>query len=416
MAGKQEDDQPIPSPLGPPPAAPLTDSSSGDYRMMDFGSYPSQDQYIDLVNIVGLSFRKMGKRREKIASRSQTLPPSPSHSFSSSSSSSSDFEFTISLSPGAYPADELFYKGQLLPLHLSPRLSMVRTLRIASSSTSSYSETSSATASRDSSGSSNDSHSSFASDLVLLADCDSSRPSSVTEDDEFKRLNNGNQTFSNHQGHLNHHQMKKNKYFSLSRFSSVFKKENNKNHDQENMAAASSSVRKMSTTAKEVIRKYLKKVKPLYEKLSQKQQQKMGGIVVVSALSSTTSDPASLSIKPKRSVKDIEKNNARKESNNGGFSHNFSGNLRYPRRRSCVSSCPSSIRSSPSHSGVLSRNGFPTIGMNTGRVGGAGAGAGMRYSDTSSSMEELHSAIQGAIAHCKNSLLRNKTTVVSNEI
>ncbi|XWS09005.1 hypothetical protein CRYUN_Cryun40dG0048400 [Craigia yunnanensis] len=357
----------------------------------------------------------MGKRREKIASRSQTLPPSPSHSFSSSSSS--DFEFTVSLSHRAKPsstlcpADELFYKGQLLPLHLSPRLSMVRTLLLASSSTSSSSETSSATASRDSTGSSNDSHTSFASDHVLLADCESSRPSSVTGDYEFKRLNNGNQTFSSHQGQLNHHQIKKSKYFSLSRFSSVFKKEYNKNHDQENMAAASSSVKKMSTTAKEVIRKYLKKMKPLYEKLSQKQQQKMGGMGVVSALSS--SGPASFSIKPERSVKDIEKINARKESNNVGFSHSFSGNLRYPTRRSCVSSCPSSMRSSPSHSGVLSRNGFPTICMNTSRVGGTVAG--MHYSDTSS-MEELQSAIQGAIAHCKNSLLQNKTTVVSNEI
>ncbi|XP_022722683.1 probable membrane-associated kinase regulator 1 [Durio zibethinus] len=360
----------------------------------------------------------MGKRKEKIASRSQTLPPSPSHSFSSSSSSS-DFEFTISLSPRANssstlrPADELFYKGQLLPLHLSPRLSMVRTLLLASSSTSSASETSSATASRDSTGSSNDSHSSFTSDLVLLVDCDSSRPSSATEDDEFKRLNNGNQLFSSHQGQLNYYQIKKSKYFSLSRFSSVFKKENNKNQDQENMAAASSSVKKISTTAKEVIRKYLKKVKPLYEKLSQKQQHKVGGIGVVSALSSTKSGPASFSIKPERSVKDIEKINARKESSNSGFSHSFSGNLRYRRRRSCVSSCPSSMRSSPSHSGVLSRNGFPTMGTNTGRVGSAGSG--MHYSDTSS-MEELQSAIQGAIAHCKNSLLQNKTTAVNNEV
>ncbi|XWS54007.1 hypothetical protein CRYUN_Cryun10bG0050700 [Craigia yunnanensis] len=350
----------------------------------------------------------MGKRREKLGSRSsQTLPSSPSHSFSSSSSS--DFEFTISLSPRANssstlcPADELFYKGQLLPLHLSPRLSMVRTLLLASSSTSSSSETSSTTASRDSTGSSNDSHSSFASDLVLLADCDSSRPSSVTEDDEFKRLNNGNHIFSSHH-------VKKSKYFSLSRFSSVFKKENNKNRDQENLPAAS-SVKKMSTTAKEVIRKYLKKVKPLYEKISQKKQQKMGGIGVVSGLSSTASGPASFSIKPERSVKDMEKINTRKESNKAGFSHSFSGNLRYPRRRSCISSCPSSMRSSPSHSGMLSRNGFPSMGMNTGRV----SGGGMHYLDASS-MEELQSAIQGAIAHCKNSLLQNKITVVSNEI
>ncbi|KAI3725597.1 hypothetical protein L1987_65388 [Smallanthus sonchifolius] len=49
-------------------------------------------------------------------------------------SSSSDFQFTISLSPPnsstttLRPADELFFNGQVLPLHLVPRNSMVRTL------------------------------------------------------------------------------------------------------------------------------------------------------------------------------------------------------------------------------------------------------------------------------------------------
>ncbi|GMI71939.1 membrane-associated kinase regulator 1 [Hibiscus trionum] len=327
----------------------------------------------------------MGKKREKLGARSQTLPSSPSHSFSSSSSS--DFEFTISLSPRAAtcPADDLFYKGQLLPLHLSPRLSMVRTLLLSSSSSSST-----ATASRDSTASSsNDSNSSFASDLLLLAadNCASSRPSSVSED-------NGNQIYpAHHQPQPQQQQIKKNKYFSLSRFSSMF---NNNKHEQPQVvntaAAASSSVKKMSITAKRVISKYLKKVKPLYDKLSHKQAESF------SALSPSTSVPASFSIKPMRSAK---------ESNNGGFSHSFSGNLRYPRRRSCISSCPSSMRSSPSHSGVLSRNGFP---MNKGRVGG-----GMQYPDQSS-MEELQSAIQGAIAHCKNSLVQSKSTVISNEI
>ncbi|KAF3954745.1 hypothetical protein CMV_019954 [Castanea mollissima] len=62
------------------------------------------------------------------------------------------------------------------------------------------------------------------------------------------------------------------------------------------------------------------------------------------------------------------------------------------------------MRSSPSHSGVLSRTGFTgTSTTGTSRVGG-----GMYNSDTSS-MEELQSAIQGAIAHCKNSMIQNKT-------
>ncbi|EEF45373.1 probable membrane-associated kinase regulator 1 [Ricinus communis] len=350
----------------------------------------------------------MGKRREKDHTRSsQTLPSSPSHSFSSSSSS--DFEFTISLSPrksstALCPADELFYKGQLLPLHLSPRISMVRTLLLASSRTSSSSDTTT-TASRDSTGSSNDSTSSFSSDLVLLGECDSSRPSSVTElDDEFKRLNTN---YSHFQGHhhvyLNSQIKKTNKYFSLSRFSSVFKKDP-KNRENE----GSNSVKRMSATAKEVIRKYLKKVKPLYEKLSQKQQQKMGGI---NNLNPTPAAPiiSSLSFPIKSERSDVVSvKNARKESN-GGISHSFSGNLRYPRRRSCVSSCPSSMRSSPSHSGVLCRTGVMNSG--TSRV----SGGGMHYAADTSSMEELQSAIQGAIAHCKNSMMQNKT-MISNEI
>ncbi|KAG2727492.1 hypothetical protein I3843_01G155000 [Carya illinoinensis] len=335
----------------------------------------------------------MGKRTEK-TTKSHTLPSSPSHSFSSSSSS--DFEFTISASPrkaftSLCPADELFYKGQLLPLHLSPRLSMVRTL-LASSSTSSSDTTT--TASRDSTGSSNDSHSSFNSDLVLLADCDSSRPSSVTEDDDFKRLHNQKLQSQIHLGH----QIKKSKYFSLSRFSSVFRKEP-KNRDPDNVSA--SSVKRMSTTAKEVIRRYLKKVKPLYEKLSQKQQQQKMGGVPCTMLATTVSLP----LKAEISAKDTEiSGKSTRKENGGGFSHSFSGNLRYPRRRSCVSSCPSSMRSSPTHSVVLNRTGY----MGTGRFGG------VNYTDTSS-MEELQSAIQGAIAHCKNSMIQNKS-MLSNEI
>ncbi|XP_065863370.1 probable membrane-associated kinase regulator 1 [Euphorbia lathyris] len=332
----------------------------------------------------------MGKRREKDSRSSQTLPSSPSHSFSSSSSS--DFEFTISLSPrksstALYrPADELFYKGQLLPLHLSPRISMVRTLLLASSSTSSSSDTTT-TASRDSTGSSNDSTSSFASDFVLLGDCDSSRPSSVTEDDEFRRINNFN---------YNSNQIKKgSKYFSLSRFSSVFKKE--PKISRESDVVTGSSVKRMSATAKEVIRKYMKKVKPLYEKLSQKQQQQK-----MENLNPLPTAVTTIFAKSDRS--DVSVKNGGKDSN-GGFSHSFSGNLRYPRKKSFVSSCPSSMRSSPTHSGVLSRNGFVSS-----KVGG-----GMCYADNSSSMEELQSAIQGAIAHCKNSMIQNKT-MMSNEI
>ncbi|KAJ7980070.1 BRI1 kinase inhibitor 1-like [Quillaja saponaria] len=333
----------------------------------------------------------MGRRTEK-DQKSRTLPSSPTHSFSSSSSS--DFEFTISISPrksstALCPADDLFYKGQLLPLHLSPRISMVRSLLLSSSSTSS-SSTATNTASRDSTGS-NDSHSSLNSDPFLFADCDSSRPSSVTEDDEVRRLHNPSSNSQTNRFQFNNQIKKPNKYFSLSRFSSVFRKESNKTPDPDNLSG--SSVKRVSATAKEVFRKYLKKVKPLCEKLSQQKQQRMGGLASTEATTSLGNDLVScISLKTERSIKETgySGKTSRRKENGGGFSHSFSGNLRYPRRRSCVSSCPSSMRSSPSHSGVLSRTGFNGNG---------------RYT---SSMEELQSAIQGAIAHCKNSMIQSK--------
>jgi len=70
---------------------------------------------------------------------------------------------------------------------------------------------------------------------------------------------------------------------------------------------------------------------------------------------STANNAVSLSLKSERSMKDIDdvsSKDARKGSSTGVFSHSFSGSLR-PRRRSCASSCPSPMRSSPSHSGVL---------------------------------------------------------------
>ncbi|XP_038876289.1 probable membrane-associated kinase regulator 1 [Benincasa hispida] len=346
----------------------------------------------------------MGKRTAK-SSRSQTLPSSPSHSFSSSSSS--DFEFTISVSPrqastALCPADELFYKGQLLPLHLSPRLSMVRTLILASSSTSSSSDTNSTTASRDSTGSSTESHSSFSSDIVLLADCDSSRPSSVTEDEEF-RARFGINTTKNHNNNSNpnlQNPIRKSKYFSLSRFSSVFRKESTKNNPEVE-AVTGSHVKRISSSAKEVFRKYLNKVKPLYGKISQKQQQEWKTKTNRSGKDDKLSDM------------EFSVNNSGKESRSA-LSHSFSGNLRYPRRRNIASSCPSSIRSSPSHSGILSsRTGLSSM-YPTNRIGTM-----TNCSSNTSSMEELQSAIQGAIAHCKNSMVESKrrtTTTMSNEI
>lgn len=174
----------------------------------------------------------------------------------------------------------------------------------------------------------------------------------MTQEDEFKRLGLSY--------HSQSQQIKKPKYFS---------------------------------SVKEVIRKYLKKVKPLYEKISQKKQ-----LSLLRKIDEPGKDTDG-------SGKDREiSSNARKDRK-GAIAYSFSGNLRYPRKRNYGSSCPSSIRSSPSHSGVLCGRAV---------VGGGGV-RGTYYSD-SSSMEELQNAIQGAIAHCKNSMLQNKTAVASKDL
>ncbi|KZV39370.1 putative membrane-associated kinase regulator 1 [Dorcoceras hygrometricum] len=327
----------------------------------------------------------MGRRSQThrhSATKSHTLPSSPTHS-----SSSSDFEFATSLSPhksaaALCPADELFYKGQLLPLQLSPRLSMVRTLLLSSPSTSSASDTTT-TASRDSTAS----HSSDSSstDLLYHHDCDSSRPSSVA-DDEFKRLTT---TTTINLNPFNFHTRKSSKYFSLSKFSSVFRKEH-KNPTTASSGGAA-AVKRVSSSAKDVIRRYIRKVKPLYEKLSHKQQQQH------QHQQRMPPPPSS------KTRKDDKYHEATTRSNFPPQNISFSGNLVYPRRRSSISSCPSSIGSSPTHG----RNGFGFSKM--GR-----AGSGMCHSDASS-MEELQNAIQSAITHCKNSMLQNKNSI-SNEI
>lgn len=304
--------------------------------------------------------------------------PATSPSSPSASSSSSEFEFTVSLSPTTKkpshlcPADELFYKGQLLPLQLSPRLDMVRAL-LASSSSSSSSDSNT---SRNSNGSSND----FSS----VNDCDSSRPSSAMEDDELRK-----QPAQPHHHH-HPHPHKKSKYFSLSLFSSVF----NRKEKAGNVPtpAPPPTCKKIGASAKEVIKKYVnivKKVKPLYDRLAPRNQMHGTGTL-----------PA-----PKSKTSAILKQKPVEESFQGGegrgrlsYQSSFSGNLRqrYPnvarvQSRSCVVSCPSSMRSSPSRSGV-------------GRASSGSFSDLPSVSSMTSSMEELQSAIQGAIAHCKSSL------------
>ncbi|KAL9401526.1 hypothetical protein Peur_005375 [Populus x canadensis] len=127
---------------------------------------------------------------------------------------------------------------------------------------------------------------------------------------------------------------------------------------------------------------------------------------------STANNAVSLSLKSERSMKDVDdvsSKDARKGSSPGVFSHSFSGNLR-PRRRSCASSCPSPMRSSPGHSGVLCKMLWVQPVQQVGLL----QVVACTMEDTLS-VEELQSAVQGAVAHCKNSMMQNKT-VISDEI
>ncbi|CAN8277201.1 unnamed protein product [Cochlearia groenlandica] len=321
---------------------------------------------------------------------------SPPRSNSSPSSSSSEFEFNVSISPrkassSLCPADELFYKGQLLPLHLSPRLSLVRTLCSSSSdNTSSSSSSDNTSSARDSTESSSSVDSTASFPLLLHTpplDCEVEEQELEEEEDSLIKP------------------LKKNLGgFSLSRFSSVFKKDpkTNLNHHNSSSsaaaaAAAPSSVKRMSSTAKEVIRKYMKKVKPLYDKLSQKQS-----TTVVAAVAPP---PSSLKVSENSRGTALDAVAAAPTAISGGGSLSFSGNLmKYTKRGRCAASCPSSRRSSPNHSGVLTRGGFP------------GSCSSSNNNSMSSSMEELQSAIQGAITHCKNSMLQKSLVTTSLEI
>lgn len=159
----------------------------------------------------------------------------------------------------------------------------------------------------------------------------------------------------------------------------------------------------------QVIRKYLKKVKPLYDKLSAKQlQQRTGKAASAPSKLDDTIVGSATSICNEASLAAPGKSgSARREVSGSVFNYSFSGNLRYPRIGSkrttacAASSCPSSMRSSPSHSGVLGRGGYP----GPARTGSGGGALYFHGDSTASSMEELQSAIQGAIAHCKNSMM-----------
>ncbi|KAJ1262732.1 hypothetical protein BS78_09G132400 [Paspalum vaginatum] len=338
--------------------------------------------------------------------------PSPA---SSSSASSSEFEFTVTMSPASKqrsaaqlcPADELFYKGQLLPLQLSPRISMVRTLLLSSASTSSASasdSTSTSNSSRDSNGSTS---SSFSADCaaLLLPDsaASSSRPSSATEDD--RHLNPLSAAAASSFAGLPPAKRTGKQYLSsfATRFSSVF-------HRGGGPPAAKKQPSK--SLAKEVIKKYAKKVKPLYEKLSQQIPKNQNNANANSQPQQGFKKPFTFSIRKKRGDDDhaVAAAAAVVDADvvgGGKYAHSnsFSGNLRFPRQKRCAASCPSSMRSSPSHSGLLTFGGAGGVGFpDVPAAVAGGIGVGPVSLSTASSMEELQSAIEGAIAHCKNTM------------
>lgn len=327
-----------------------------------------------------------------------------------------EFEFRISVSrpPGISnaidlisPADELFYKGQLLPLHLPPRIQMVQSLvsdtraaadsvnsesfwsKDSSNSDSSCSTSSSGSSnSRDSSGSSQDSEccdshcslinakerTQFPSWRKSAARLKGSllnlkKSSKVGMDEkqsrDEKQSNEGSQRCKmsdrlpplsvlsrNSSRGTDSDRVQKKSYHSLSfsdRFSSMDK-------DREKGPG------NYNRSAKEVFQKYFKMIKPFYEKRFQKNESRMD-----ECKESTVKSAAAEKPRPSQSSGRLF----------------FSGNLKMGRRSSGGGSCPSSMRSSPNHSGVL-------VGMKA-------------VSPSGSTMEELQNAIQGAIAHCKKS-------------
>ncbi|KAK3138875.1 hypothetical protein QOZ80_5AG0374570 [Eleusine coracana subsp. coracana] len=370
---------------------------------------------------------------------SKDARPGDAKPASSSSASSSEFEFTVQLSPASKqrsaaqlcPADELFYKGQLLPLQLSPRISMVRTLLLSSASTSSASASDSTSTSRDSNGSTS---SSFSADLLLPdSAASSSRPSSATDDDRHHL--NHHSFAAAAAGNINSSKRSGKQYLSsfATRFSSVF----HRGAGVGGGGPAKKQQQPSKSLAKEVIKKYAKKVKPLYEKLSQqiptnKNQQQHNNSS--GGFGSSTNQQQGFK-KPAFTFSIRKNNNKRGDDDHAmasgaatsaaeaevvgaskyAHSNSFSGNLRFPRQKRCAASCPSSMRSSPSHSGLLTFGGaggagFPdvpaaaaaAVAAAGGVVGGVRAPVSL---STASSMEELQSAIEGAIAHCKNTMV-----------
>jgi hypothetical protein len=160
-----------------------------------------------------------------------------------------------------------------------------------------------------------------------------------------------------------------------------------------------------------VIKKYAKKVKPLYEKLSQIPKNQNNGVnQPPQQQQQGFKKPFTFSIRKKRGDDDhaaAATAAAAAEVVGGKYAHSnsFSGNLRFSHQKRCAASCPSSMRSSPSHSGLLTFGGAGFPEVPAAAVTSGSLSVGPVSLPTASSMDELQSAIEGAIAHCKNTMV-----------
>lgn len=378
-----------------------------------------------------------------------------------------EFEFRISvsrtqgvLSPvDLCPADDLFYKGQLLPLHLPPRLRMVQNLDSSAnsgsccanneceganstsfgldcrsnerkgesrnlgpvSSVDSRLDCSSNEPKRDSDESVN-SQSFWSKDSSGSSDSTSSRDSSGSYHDSSECTS----ALMNSEDKIHLPSWKKSA--AKMKVSLLGQRKSSKNRidektqqsDDSSVSAerlppitsilsrdSSSSNRFQRNTfhsfshsdegekqdhnraPKDVFHKYLKLIKPFYEKISNKYDQ-------VNLLGQFRMDEC------ENASSAVENTTQRRKKRHGrntisSCHASFNGNLKTG-RNSGAGSCPSSMKSSPSHSGVLS--------------------ALYTNASSDSTMEELQSAIQGAIAHCKqsNSIKSETSSVKDSDI
>lgn len=333
---------------------------------------------------------------------------------SPSSSSSSDFEFGISHSPATemklssqlMTADQLFYKGQLLPLQLSPRLSMIKTSSSSETSAGTSSSGTTTSASRDSNGSSIDSSCTTGNLLLLAAESaagSSRRPSSAVQDDDSAKVS---------------------KYFFFAslaaRFSSVFNRYRSKETQSNGAGSGGCGVSNTTTTTTgatacyfvprgmrkisdttdstiastpiEVIKKYVGKVKKLSGRQSQSDERSnIGNQKAQRQKNQEKRNPFSFSVhRPSISGKQESVAGNRRDTVRFLSAANPRPRRKKQRAMAPASSCPASTFSSPTH--------LPVKTVLLKKV--SPADRHLSKSNTASStMDDLHSAIQGAILH-----------------